>query len=350
MLSYIQLEKEGRFTRAYNTLKQDHNVYIVDVSDEYMITENRTTLKLKCKNHILRNIEFFFRSVIKAKNYDFEIIYCHNYFTAMSGAILSIIYNKPLIYDAYELYYPACKDKFTIRDRIFYTFERWAIKLSKFVICASEERALIMAGHYNLKKMPIVIRNINYDATFYGENFSKKIWSSRIRIVYAGYLAADRFIIEFIGKIEESNLKDKIKFDIYGDGPLFNELDQLFSSGKYAFASLKGSYKIDDLRTILIDYDIGYLAYPNTDFNNIFCSPNKLFDYVANGLVVIAPYNFTLKKIIDRYKIGQCDSDVIHSLEKVIENYCDYSSNLETFIKENSWLDEEKKLKEIFRL
>lgn len=346
VLSYIELEKEGRLLRAYNTLRNQHEIFLIDVSSKRSISSSRVSIQLKSKNNLIKNIEFCIKAVYHARKTEFDVIYAHNYFTALSGIIISAFYRKKMVYDAYELYYPKSKEKFTLRDWMFYVFEKAAIKKAKEVSCASEERALIMTGHYKLSKIPMVIKNTSdYKGSCEQRTLLK---DEKIKIVYAGYLSQDRFLIETLEKIKISDIRDKIQFDIYGNGPLFDELYRLDKEKNYSFFNFKGIYNNKDLNGILKKYHIGYLAYPNTDYNNIFCSPNKLLDYVSNGLVVISPFNYTLDKEINKNQIGVCDDNIIFAIKTIINDYEAFSHNLSYHLSKNLWENEKEKLFELF--
>ncbi len=347
VLSYIELEKEGRLLRAYNTLRDQHEVFLIDVSSKKAISSGKVSIQLKSKNNFIKNIEFCIKALYHARKMNFDVIYAHNYFTALSGVIISIFHGKKMMYDAYELYYPNSKEKFTFRDWVFYVFERVAIKWAKEVSCASEERALIMTGHYKLKKIPIVIKNI---ADYKGGSEIRRtlLADEKIKIVYAGYLSNDRFLIETLEKIEMSDIRDKIQFDIFGNGPLFDELYRLDKEKKFSCFNFMGIYNNKELEGILTKYHIGYLAYPNKDYNNIFCSPNKLLDYVSNGLVVTAPFNYTLDKEINKNRIGICNDNIIFAIKTIISDYESFSHNLSDYLSKNSWEHEKEKLLEVF--
>lgn len=344
MVSFLTKEKEGRFNRAYNSIKKEHKVYVIDVDDKEVFSNERICLKLKNTNSLFRYFEFAYKVIKASKQFNFDTIYAHNYFTCLPAIIISKMSNKRLIYDAYELYYPAGKKAFSIRDRFFYFFEKKTIKNANEVICANNERALIMTGHYNLEKLPTVIQNIAKDDSQVYITVKNICDMEIIKIVYAGYLAMDRSILELISAIQVNKYKSRINLHIYGNGPLLAKLIAMSEEKQYSFVEVKGSYLNSDLNLILNNYHIGYISYPNTDFNNIFCSPNKIFDYAVNGLVILASHNYGLSTIISKYKIGYCDYNISDAISNVIINYNDYRNNLKIFLDDNKWSDEEMKL------
>lgn len=342
MISFASKGKEGRINRCFSALNKTNVVFLIEVGKEFSENESTIQLTLKNANPMFRYIEFVCKVIRFANEFDFDIIYAHNYYSALPALLLSKLRKKYFIYDAHELYYPAGGKRFTLRDRLFYYLERLAIHNAKTVICTNEERALIMVGHYNLKIIPTVIRNISNSVIH--TKFTKEAENGIFKIVYAGYLSEDRGLMDFIKTISNHKYKNRICFDIYGVGPLSTSLLDLVNSKEYSFLKFKGEYQYEFLNDILSKYHIGYIAYPNMGFNNIFCSPNKLFDYTICGVVVIAPFNYSLEKIITKYQIGCCNNDLDFAITNIISNYKIYIENIDNFVRIYRWEDEEVKL------
>ena len=333
MISYIPLEKEGRFQRCYDYMHNNYDIFVVDTGEEFLNDKARISIGLKGKG-LRKYFDFYCKALKIVKDIDFDVIYAHNYYCAQLAVKLSKKYNKPIIYDAYELYYPEAKKSFSMRDRFFYFQEKKAVKKSSAVIAASYERALIMLGHYNIKNIPCVIENMPY--SFENVQLPKKEKNNeKIKIVYAGFLSNGRSIMELVEAINNSDCSDKIELDVYGAGPLEEELSEV----KYEFFKFCGRYNNAELKNILSKYDIGFISYMNYDLNNIFCCPNKVYDYVCSGLVLLAPYNEGLNRIISTHGIGVCNNDLTYAIKECTENYLHYRSNIESFIENHKESD-----------
>ena len=90
--------------------------------------------------------------------------------------------------------------------------------------------------------------------------------------------------------------------------------------------------------------DVGILTYTFDGLNNIYCSPNKLFEYTQAGLPVVATAQPSLVNIVRKYDIGAIVGETNYSAEpsefadaviEVLNNYQSYKANLEVF-RENS--------------
>ena len=117
-----------------------------------------------------------------------------------------------------------------------------------------------------------------------------------------------------------------VSLDIYGSGndiTWYTDLVKIDSRFKY-----HGPYNNNDLFSILRQYDIGFIFYPNDTVNNKFCAPNKFYDYVYSGLPIIGNNNYGLRQLVADNKIGCCTDDLSEAIEDVIENYDGYSRNM----------------------
>jgi glycosyltransferase involved in cell wall biosynthesis len=98
----------------------------------------------------------------------------------------------------------------------------------------------------------------------------------------------------------------------------------------YAGQKLKhGTYKIfkrvkrSDLLPVLSQADVGIVDYPYSlekTWNQKFCAPTKLYEYLAAGLAVVGSDNDSLRKVVENNKAGVCaKSDSVESLASAID-------------------------------
>ncbi|MDC0270169.1 hypothetical protein OAK94_00535, partial [bacterium] len=65
-----------------------------------------------------------------------------------------------------------------------------------------------------------------------------------------------------------------------------------------------------ELPKLLKDYHAGFAFYLNTNINNYYCAPNKVYDYLMNGLTVIANNYPGLNQVLEQGKLGVCVDEV----------------------------------------
>lgn len=325
MISYLSKESEGRLNRHYKNLNDDPHISLVLIQgvrnkDEYSMENNVINVDLEGMKKIASYRNFYLNvcKILKEKKFDFY--YLNNYYTA---CFYKKIPREKLIYDAYELYYPGCGRKLSKRDLIFFYLEKKCIKKAILITSANEARGLVMIGKYNLKEIPCIIGN---DCITYNRNEKKvkKLYAA----VYIGYLSEERNLlktIDIIKKINKERTK-QIQFHIYGKGVLEEKIKNACKDETNII--FKGAYSSENVGNILAQYSFGYIYYPNTEMNTILCCPNKLNDYINNHVVVFGNKNYSVSKIVNEYKLGNCNDNLELALLDVIDKYETYYENI----------------------
>jgi glycosyltransferase involved in cell wall biosynthesis len=113
-----------------------------------------------------------------------------------------------------------------------------------------------------------------------------------------------------------------------------------------------GAVPFDEVTRIAMSADIGLILLQNAGLNFYYASPNKLFDFMAAGLPVVASKFPDLKKYIEGYKIGiTCDAmnpreiaDAINYILSDENRYNEMKRNALEAAKIFNWGNESKKL------
>lgn len=353
MISYVPIETEGRFNRSVKALAELVELTVI-MPDSRVMSSNLFKLiniKTKIKGNALRYIEFIIKFILAVFKMDnFDIVYAHNSFAALPSLILLFFGKaKKIIYDAYELRIPTDVFKFSFRDKFFYYFEKKVIKNAKCVIATNEIRSYIMVGHYGLKSIPIVIRNI-VDIPFKKNNIveNKSIeLGKNIKIIYAGAVSKNRMLELIIDAVKE--LGSGYHLQIAGDGPDIEYYKKYTQSNLIKNVCFTGKYNQDEIGSILEDAHIGYIAYPNYGWNNLFCSPNKLYDYAMFKIPMVAVKNPILNYYFYKYDIGESSGNIKDSIHKIVSNYDKYVNNVGKFRDNQTWENEKIKFKEVIK-
>lgn len=290
-----------------------------------------------------------------------KIIFASNFSVLPPSFLGAKIIRSKIIYDSYELLIPKVDSKQNFHDWIYYFFEKIFIKHIDFTIAANSERALIMQNFYHLKFSPVSIRNLpSLNKNFNSFNQRKfgtdneiinDFLSGKKRIIYAGLISFSRGLLSFINAF--LMLPNDFKCLIIGTGPDFDLLIEFIKQNKIENVKLLGRIPSSEIPDHLKLGHVGIISYSWADQNNIFCSPNKIFEYALANLPVISTSQPPLKSLIEKYNIGECIPRakenniqyIAETISLIFENYNNYTLNIPKFLEDHSWELEKKKLK-----
>ncbi|MGP4074849.1 glycosyltransferase [Halobacillus sp. K22] len=357
MVVYNDLNTDARVQRAATALAEDYDVTVISygepINSETGI-HNITINNKKKSSSWAKYINFVKEVIAYAKSNKHDLFYAHDYYSAIPLLFLKTIIKRKniYVYDSHELNFMVEKAK-GVRSKLFNYVEKISIKKSDLVICANNNRGNLMKAYLNLKKDPLVIKNISYLTVF--ESSSSKdmqkriddvnsfISKDKVTLVYAGAITKKRNIDKVIDTVYE--LGDEFQFLIIGDGPFYKDIELKICNLNAPNSKIIPSVPYKNLASFLVSCDIGYLFYPNHGLNNVYCASNKVYEYASVNVPMVSFYNPTLREIFDRYQIGIADNSLKQSLIRIKQNYMYYKSNLTTFINDNKWEDEKAKLK-----
>jgi glycosyltransferase involved in cell wall biosynthesis len=148
------------------------------------------------------------------------------------------------------------------------------------------------------KYQPNTILVANYPVINFEENINFE--EKNGYIVYAGVVSQIR------GALEMAKIAKEIRGMLHIYGPVISEtLQKECEQLSDSYARLYGKIKQEVLFNILKKASIGLILFHPVP-NHIHSSPNKLFEYMANGMAVIASDFPVWKDIINTYNCGIC--------------------------------------------
>lgn len=210
-----------------------------------------------------------------------------------------------LVYDSHELY---CEQEFTVRER-----RRWAEIEAKYigacdaVIAVNHSVADEITRRYRVPHVNVImnaarprrspVKERRFHRTF-GLRDDDKV------LLYQGGLSAGRNIEALVASIAELR-NAAVHLVVMGDGMLRKKLESLAHRERVEY---KVHFHAAVQQHELLDYsasaDAGVIPYLATCLNNRYCTPNKLFEFIAAGLPVLASDLPELRRIVCEHGIG----------------------------------------------
>ncbi|NWN91784.1 glycosyltransferase [Marinobacter adhaerens] len=354
------LEYDGRVLRIIEILQRMGRVVVIDTSSvessESSVDHKRVILP-KNVGFISRHLRFWLAAIRQVIRLRPDAVIAEDFFAALPGWAAGKLVNARVVYDAHELIIPDRRWPTGKRSHFWYMLERWVVPRSDLVIAANVERARLMAEHYNLSEAPEFMRNIPpvKEACLTTEEALAKYpvlnrQSEQDRIVlYQGDISLARGLSRFIEALKY--LPKNCRLILVGDGPDLDALKQLgetfFREGRFTALGRVPNHLLSSITRLA---DVGIVTYPFEGLNNIYCAPNKIFEYAQAGLPVIATNQPTIHALVNHYQIGELisrqegPSELAEAIQKIVYNLPTYRSRLPGFVLQHQWEDEAERV------
>ncbi len=368
MSVFSPIENDGRVKRSITSLSKIYDIYLFSPSDDLnnkyekknevvyissIISWGRLPTQISL---LIFYIELFFYTILIRP----KIMYGHDRYLCLATLIISRLFRLKTIYDAHELILPEKNFYLNFSNLLLYKSEKFSLSKFDILISANKERAKVMKKHFDLKFLPLSIRNITQSTI--GTVSKKYIIEKYINfvfkrdqkyIVYSGYFAKERGLKFFTDLL--NILPKNISLVLIGSGPAQKFINFLKDSNINLYKRIKIINKVPNshLQDVLSLFDLGLVYYSNININNILCSPNKVYEYAHAGLPIIGTDQKTLIELIDGYKIGKtCKQkekekslyEFSKNILEVLENCKYYKLNLKEFTEKHKFHYEQKKL------
>jgi len=262
-----------------------------------------------------------------------------------------------LAYDSHELY---SEQEFTEREK-----RRWAEIEAKYigacdvVITVNQSIATELEQRYGVSDVKVI-----YNAE---RTSQKPVASRRLHEVFD--LQLEKKIVLLQGGLSAGRnletLVDAMRYVqnpsvilvVLGDGILLRSLQKMArQEGLKGRVYFHAAVPQNELLALTAAADAGVIPYQATCLNNRYCTPNKLFEFIAVGLPVLATDLPEIRRFVDGQQIGLVgDNGSPRKLAALIDDFfsddhrfATWKANVAVVRKLICWELEEKKLVEIY--
>ena len=235
--------------------------------------------------------------------------------TGFVAAVFSILTQKPLIYDAFDLY-SASRATNPLLTKLLDNFERWVIRRSTHTILPDEcRREQYKISHYTnikiIENIPISDREKKYSTL-------SKNRPSSIKFVYAGALAEKHRGIEDLLEWAAKKGND-ITLEIAGAGVLQELCQKMAVSHKniifYGNISNREALSLMENAHVILGFY--YLSSPN----HRYAAPNKYFEHLLIGRPLLTTTGTPPGDKVSTYNSGWAIDEGISALDKWWSNF-----------------------------
>jgi len=270
-----------------------------------------------------------------------DVCYCNDLDTLDVGIVMKLV-GRRVVYDSHELYVDMLP--IGVRRRIYELFERAFVNFADVIITVNPNIASELRRRYNIKKRVHVVLNCPDVPTRQSVSQSFK---EQVTVLYHGRLDEDRGLENLVAasKMFEAD----VRLVIRGEGKLEKRLRQLATGSANVHFEL--SVPLHRIVQAASEADIGIIPYVATNLNQLYCSPNKLFEYIQGGLALVTSNLPFLQKIVKENEIGDVFNaldpfDIARKVNSVSrrENLFSFRRNVFRIREHYSWAAEKRKL------
>jgi glycosyltransferase involved in cell wall biosynthesis len=211
-----------------------------------------------------------------------------------------------LIFDSNELHLESFNSR--LKKLVWRPLQALAIRASDAIIHAEPNRLeyfrRVYGGH---GKRQEVIENFPH---YHTGKLRRVVAGEPVRVIYLGALGDDRYTHELIAAGRA--MGGRIELDLVGFATpqVMAELERRYGSQPALNIRLLPPVPYEGIPALLEAYQIGIALYKNTNLNNYYCAPNKVYDYLMSGMAVIANDYPGLRKVLEVERLGACVSEV----------------------------------------
>jgi glycosyltransferase involved in cell wall biosynthesis len=247
---------------------------------------------------------WFVRSLLKVRP---DAIHAHDAAMLVPGIIGARLIGAKLVYDSHEL-----ATSVPYRERGWAWFvgaiERIVVRRCAAVITVSDGIAARLRGRYGLPQTPLVLRNVS--ALEVGDRGGLRIRlgaaSDAPIILHQGAAAPGRGCEVLVDAVAQV---DGVHLVFLGDPEPGYEralLARIDARNLGDRVSLLPSVPLDQLLAYTAEADVGVSLLQDTCDNHRLALPNKLFEYIAAGVPVVASALPETEGLVNHYGIGWC--------------------------------------------
>lgn len=350
LLSYGNCKYDGRLRELIKVCKQLGDLtYItsLDVEEEAMDASH----KVWVKKHAWSYLAFLFFCVSEARKLQsIDILLVDNRRAVVPAIFVrKICKPKYIVQDMRELY--IIKEVKHYVGKIGCVFENYFMNKTDLLICANEQRAIIMQDHYNLKTRPVVYENFrmltystDVDMKSLAERFDPLTEGDSFKLIStSGCLVSrtnDKLVLSLL------SLHGKTSLYLVGDSPEKDvwTIRQLVEREKIDGVHIIGRLNENELKYLISRCDVGIVNYGQQDTNNVYCASGKIYEFLFENKPVVTTNNPPLKVFCSEYKVGVASDDYASAINKLRDEYDLYLERVRKFV---LMTDTEKNNKEL---
>lgn len=306
------------------------------------------------------NMRLFFRLIFTRAT-----IFLGNDLDVMPATFLAArLKRKPIVYDTHEYYLGQPELTNPLAKKVWSSIERYIFPRISYIYTICDSFCELYWNDY--KKKLYAVRNVPYkepsliNMAFYQElihNIEQQIPANKKLLLFQGAgINPERGVEELVLAMQFVDA-EKYHLLIVGGGILFDHIVSLVKEKQLSDRiTLLPKVPFEVLRYITRKADLGFTLDKPTNINHLYGLPNKIFDYLHEGVPVISSRLVEMEKIVSGYDVGLLIDD--HQPEHIAsiikeafadpERYKRWKMNTQKVKDELNWEKESRTILHLF--
>ncbi|WP_165191000.1 glycosyltransferase [Caulobacter soli] len=243
-----------------------------------------------------------------ATYYDPDLIHAHDLPQLFAGVTVARKLGVPLIYDAHEVY-PEISSLTAAEKTFLLARESALVKHCDALITVNPFCGHFMEKRYGSKPFEVITnateRTPALEANPRPRRFHEKLGlPADVRVLcYQGWFSKEgRGLAELVAAMADVREDVHLVMIGYGDREYFRGIAE--RSGCTERVHILDAVPWTELLEWSASADVGIIPYQPIDFNHKFCSPNKLYEFIAARLPILANDLVYLRQVIEGEGFG----------------------------------------------
>jgi len=232
---------------------------------------------------------------LEAKRLNADLYICNDLDTLPVGAFMSLLGRK-VVYDAHELYPDLFGETQPYVRALMRRMESFLMRFTDLVITVNEFIASELSSRYGIPP-PTVVMNCPGSLLEKPEARSERREKT---VLYHGGLTRERGLENIV--LACKHLRENVRIVFRGEGPIEARLKELARGLQNCV--FEKPVPVNEVISKAAEADVGIVAYLPTTLNNLYASPNKLFEYLQAGLPVVGSNIPFIRQILVENEVG----------------------------------------------
>lgn len=276
----------------------------------------------------LRQLRFCITAGRMIAKTDATHVLCFSLQTALAGVLAKR--RRPgikVIFDSNELHIEAFIHP--MKKRLWNLVQKYCTPRCDVIMHAEGNRLEYFKEHHDKapgQRTHFLLENFPYFIP--KETLRPKPERPPVRVLYVGVMGPDRFTRELVDIF--SRMAPKYSLDLVGPlhPPFRDEIEAMIAANEAGNVRLLPAIPHNGMSELIQDYHVGIALYRNDNLCNYYCAPNKVYDYLMNGVPVVANDYPGLRKVLEDGKVGACVAEV---------DFESFRTALERIAEEDRW-------------